>query len=936
MLKKTTFLLLFTIFHSLYSQNLSAQTGTLQGIIADKITGETIIGANVIIEGTTTGTSTDLNGEFKLNLPAGTYNMLVSFISYETVLIESVRVESGKTAYLNVSLEEVSTAIEGVEIVARKVTHTEMSLISAIKASNVVASGISAQQISRSQDSDAAAVVKRIPGVTIVDDRFIMIRGLAERYNPTFLHNIPAPSMETDVKSFSFDIIPSNLIDRIMIYKSPSPELPGDFAGGVVKIYTKTITDENFISINYSTGYDESSSFGNFYEQSHGKYRWLGFNDKVNSLPSGFPASIGSLGIDQVKIQEAGRMLNNNWVPNEVNAGLNHSFALFGAYKFNIGKLEIGNVSSVTYNNSKSVDNILRHDYDAYDFDQDRSSFLFEFNDSKNSGKVRSGFLHNWSLNYGTNHKIEFVNLFNQLNQTDYTFRTGPNYDFNFYGKLHGFYQKYRSIYSGQLNGTHEFFDQKTIVSWTVGLGKSYMEEPDYRRFRSQMDTVTREVTLFIPQGAAATYFLGRFYSELEENTKTGRLDITQRFTFPNSPNFIPEISVGAYYEDKERSFDARNLGYIQANSTLFNNDFINVTIDSLFHPDNINPTTGIKIDEQTNPSDSYSGSNKMLAGYAMVKIPFTPKITLTGGIRIEDNLYQLNSNKLTGEPVNVNNPSLDVLPSANLSYNFTERTLVRLAVGKTLNRPEFRELAPFGFYDFNYNRTLKGNFDSLSTAYISNYEIRWEHYPAVGEIITLGIFYKDFNGPIELEFTDGGGSGGIKSFRPVNGNAFSLGAELEIRKSLEGLFNSGFLDKLTLLFNGALIKSEITGVGIRKRPMMGQSPYVFNTGLFYRDVEKKLQVNITHNIIGRRIMVVGTSYLPDTYEMPRHLVDLTVTKGFGRHFEFKAGIRDLLKPAIVLLQDANEDGEYDKKNDQIIEKYTPGTIFSFGLTYKL
>ena len=741
--------------------------------------------------------------------------------------------------------------------------------------------------------------------------------------------------METDVKSFSFDIIPSNLIDRILIYKSPSPELQGDFAGGVVKIFTKTITDENFISVNYSTGYDESSSLGSFYEQTHGNNRWLGFNDKVNSLPSEFPANLRSLGTDQTKIQEAGRMLNNNWLPNKVNAGFNHSFALFGAYKFSLGKFEIGNVTSVTYNNSKSIDNILRLDYNAYNFDQDRSSPLFQFNDSKNSGKVRSGFLHNWAINYGTNHKLEFINLFNQLNQTDYTFRTGPNYDFDFYANNHSFYQKYRKIYSGQLNGTHEFFNQKTIVNWTAGLGKSYMEEPDYRRFRSDLDTVTKEITLYVPTGAAATYFLGRFYSELDENIKTGSLDITQRLIFADSPNFIPEISVGAYYENKERTFEGRNLGYIRANSTLFNQDLIYETIDSLFHPDNINPTSGIKIDEQTNPSDSYSGRNKMLAAYAMVKIPFTHKITLTGGIRIEDNVYKLTSNSLTGDPVNVNNPSIDILPSANLSYNFNERTLVRLAYGKTLNRPEFRELAPFGFYDFNYNRTLVGNI-GLSNADISNYEIRWEHYPSLGEMIILGVFYKDFNGPIEFEFRDGGGSGGIKSFWPVNGNAMSFGTELEIRKSLDGMFDSGFLNKITLLFNGALIKSEITGVGIRKRPMMGQSPYVFNTGLFYRDIEKQLQVNITHNIIGRRIMVIGTSYIPDTYEMPRHLIDLTVTKGFGRHFEIKAGIRDLLKPAIVLLQDANEDGVYDKKNDQIIEKYTPGTIFSFGLTYKL
>jgi outer membrane receptor for ferrienterochelin and colicin len=935
MSRNSPFLLILITSLIFLSHIAYAQTGTIQGVVSDKNTGETIIGANVIIVGTTTGTSTDLNGEFKLNVPASILSVSISFISYEPVIIDNVKVEPGKVTFLNVSLEEVSTAIEGIEIVARRVTHTEMSLISAIKASNVVVSGISAQQISRSQDTDAAAVVKRIPGVTIVDNRFIMIRGLAERYNPTFLHSIPAPSMETDIKSFSFDIIPSNLIDRIIIFKSPSPELPGEFAGGVVKIFPKTITDENFLTLTYSSGYDESSSFNTFYEQTQGNNHWLGINDKINSLPANFPDNLRTLGSDPVRIQEAGRELNNNWVPNEVNAGLNHSFALFGGYRFRIGELEIGNVSSITYGASKSIDNVLRLDYNAYNFDLDKSSILFRFNDQKNSGKIRSGFMHNWSFNYGRNHKIEFINLFNQLNQTDYTFRTGPNFDFDFYANNHDFYQKYRGIYSGQIIGNHEFFDQKTAISWTLGLGKSFMEEPDYRRYRSDLDTVSNELTLYIPTGAAATYFMGRFYSELEETIRTGRMDITQRFTFPNSPNFIPELSIGAYYETKDRTFDGRNLGYVRSSSFQFDQDLIYVAIDSLFHPDNINPTTGIKIDEQTNPSDSYSGGSKILAGYAMVKIPISRKITLTGGIRIEDNVYRLKSFSLTGDPVNVNNPTLDILPSANLSYNFTERMLVRVAYGKTLNRPEFRELAPFGFYDFNYNRTLVGN-TSLVSADISNYEMRWEFYPSVGEMISLGVFYKEFNNPIEFQFRDGGGSGGIKSFMPVNGNAFSLGTEMEIRKSLEGMFNSSFLDKLTVLFNGAFIKSEISGVGLRKRPMMGQSPYVFNTGLYFRDVEKRLQINLLHNIIGKRIMVIGTSYIPDTYEMPRHLVDLTLTKGFGRNFELKVGVRDLLKPAYILLQDANEDGVFDKENDQIIEKYTPGTIFSVGISYKI
>ncbi len=204
--------------------------GQVSGKVLDRNTGETIIGANVIIEGTTVGVATGLEGEFTLpNIPVGDMNIQVSFISYEPVVIENVKIEGGKTTHLDVVLQETNVSLEGVQVTARRVTHTEMSVIASIRASNLVVNGISSQQISRSQDSDAAAVVRRIPGVTVIDDRFIMIRGLSERYNATMLHNVFAPSMEADIKSFSFDVIPSNLIDRIMIYKSPSPDLPAIF-----------------------------------------------------------------------------------------------------------------------------------------------------------------------------------------------------------------------------------------------------------------------------------------------------------------------------------------------------------------------------------------------------------------------------------------------------------------------------------------------------------------------------------------------------------------------------------------------------------------------------------------------------------------------------------------------------------------------------------
>ena len=937
----STFLLasIFTL-----SSNISvAQNGTIRGTITDKNTGETIVGASVIVEGTFTGTAANLDGEFILpNLSPGKMSIRVSFISYETIIIDDVIIEPGGITYLDVSLEEASLSIEGVEVVARRITHTEMSVISAIRAANVVASGISAQQISRSQDSDAAAVVKRIPGVTLVDDRFIMVRGLSERYNATLLHGIYAPSMESDIRSFSFDIIPSNLIERILIFKSPSPDLPGDFAGGVVKVYTKTLPDDDNLSVTYSSGYDTQTSLGSFFTQQNGRFHWLGFSNGYHTLPEDFPENIRSVGGDHEAITRAGRSLGNNWIPSKTNAGLNHSFSLSGGKKFSPGNFDMGNISAITYSNSRSTDNVSRADFNNYDMANQAISHIYEFNDNQNSEKIRLGFMHNWTVTYGGKHSLGFKNQFNQLSNTQYIYRTGPHHDFGFHANNHSFHTVYRGIYAGQLSGKHDLFKNRTSLEWTTGYGYSFRDEPDYRRYRSDLDTNTGELTLYVPFGAAATYFLGRFYSEMEEKNYTATASLTHRLVFRNKPNFVPEISAGFFFEEKDRFFKARNLGYVRSGTHNFDQNLLDKPIDNLFREENINASKGIRIDEQTNPSDSYDASNELKAGYLMVNIPFTRKFRLAGGLRLEDNEQRLGSFTLTNQPINVAHPVTSLLPSANLSYNLTGKMLIRTAFGKTVNRPEFRELAPFGFYDFNFNLVKKGN-ELLQSSTAMNYDLRWEYYPSPGEVVSAGLFYKEFTDPIETSFVPGGGSGGIKTFTYSNADrSINRGIEIEIRKSLAGIVRSDFLNQLSVLFNGALIDSRVelgeAGLAQSKteRPMFGQSPYIVNAGLYYRNEEGNLQVNLLYNVIGRRIFIIGYDDYPDIYEMPKNNLDLTITKGIGSRLELKAGIRDILNSDIILMQDANQDGTFDIATDQVIQRYRPGTVINFGLGYKL
>ncbi len=936
----TTFCFTIVFLVLLTKTVIFAQNARIHGLVIDQTNREELVGASVFLQGTTTGASSNLDGRYEIsNIPSGSYTLVVRYISYKEQLFPNIELQAGQSLEINIELESDAFLIEGVTVVARRSTGTDIAMLSAIKNSEMVVSGISSQQIRRSQDSDAAQVVRRVPGVTLVGNRFINIRGLSERYNAVMLHDVYAPSMEADVRSFSFDIVPSGLIDQILIYKSPSPELPGDFAGGVVKIYTKGIPDENNTSVSYSASVIDGVSFTEFYRARQNNWHWTGFNNGKYDLPDDFPNDLRQVANDQEAIDKAGRSLQNEWVAAEIPLLWNHSASLNLSRRIDLkNNRYLGTITSISYNNSKRKYDVERKDFNSYDFDQERSSLIFNFSDFRNVENTRLGIIQNFAWSISPDHIIEFKNLFNQISQTEYIHRTGPHYDFGYNANNHSFYQIYRGIYTGQLTGNHSLSDNSKF-DWVLGAGLSFRDEPDYRRYRSDLDTITGESTLYVPFGAAAAYFLGRYYSSMRENNYT--ISTNFAHTLNDVLGLKPSINVGLFAEFKERDFESRNIGYVRSSLLGFDPGLLDVSIDSLFHPENINGTTGILIDEQSNPSDSYGATNLNISGYASLLIPLTNKLNLSGGLRVEHNTQTLSSFTLTNDPIEVNNPILSLLPSVNISYALSENMLIRAAYGKTLNRPEFRELAPFGFYDFNFNLVRKGS-DTIRIATAHNFDLRWEYYPSNHEVINVGLFYKRFIDPIETSFVPGGGSGGIKTFTYANATAAtSVGVEAEVRKSLMGLVNSGFVDKFSILFNAALIHSEVElgdaglGQSVESRAMFGQSPYIVNAGVYFHDPRNMWHVNLLYNVIGRRIYVVGYDDYPDIYEMPRNLLDLTITKNFGQHLEIKFGISNILSVAVLLLQDANADGVFDPEKDQRIQYYIDPRSYSIGLSYK-
>ncbi len=932
------------------------QSESISGTIKDKKTGETIVGASVIIQGTTIGAASDLNGAYKITgIKEGKYTVVISYISYKKQIVENVEVLSGKNTQLDFQLEEEIATIQGVNITAKKSTDSEISIMSAIKSSDLVVSGVSSQQISKTQDRDASEVIKRVPGITIVDNRFVVVRGLSERYNVVWFNNAAAPSSEADVKAFSFDVIPSGLIDRMMIYKTPAPELPGDFAGGTIQVFTKDVPENNNLTLSYSASYNNQSSLKDFYHSSDkGKYDWLGFDDGSRSLPKDFPENIVGFQntVDgKAQLVSLSKTMNNNWNAIQQKAGLDHRFSLGFGRKFNIGKATLSNITAINYSNTNTTYSIDRNYYLEYDTINEQPDTSWYYNDKQYTNTVKTSALCNFSLVLKNNQKIEFRNFYNHVGQQKTTLRQGRDID-NLASDIMANQYSYmnRSTYSGQLGGVHPIKD-KMKLDWTIGYSIATKEDPDTRRITSVLYKDDPDFPYYNKYYVLLSNFpdprlAGRLYSTLKENIINTAINYEYKITIGS---FKPTLKAGVYLEKKDRSFSSRLLGYVMASGASWKLAFS--PIDTIFSDKNINSSKGVFIEEKTNPSDSYDASNTLYAGYIAFNLPVSGLINIYTGLRIENNQQILNSfsSDYSLRPVKVDKKKTNFFPSINISCNVSEKALVRAAYGVTINRPEFREIAPYAFYDFELAATVIGN-DTLKDALIHNVDLRFEYYPSANETFTIGGFYKKFVNPIESIIIPAGSDLNY-SFANAE-SASSIGVEAEFKKSFLFLKNNKifkFLKDFSLVLNGAYIHSRVYFDKERaltnksKRPMQGQSPYIFNCGLQYQNEKIGLQLNAMYNVVGKRIVFVGDINTPDIYEMPNNLLDFSFTQKIWKYFSVKGGVQNILNQRIQLKQfvQYQQDSNADGVNDVTVERsqntmtYKKGAYYTLGLSMK-
>lgn len=941
---------LSTLFLLAVSSLAFAQTGTIRGKIIDTKTKEAIIGGSIRVDGGTLGAQTDVEGNFVINsVPAGTVKLIVTYISYQTKEIPDVRVESGNTTVVETELAEEGTALQEVVVRASRATNTEVAVITEIRQMKPIAVGISAMQIQKSQDRDAAAAIRRVPGISIVENRFVLVRGLASRYNSVMVNDVITPSTEVDQRSFSFDLIPSNILDRMIIYKSGAAELPGDFAGGVIKIYTKRRPDQNFFDMGGTVGYRVGTTLQPTNTHDRGGLAWLGLWNRDQQVPTSFPQP-ATVFNSQSPAQRAsyGRLLPNTWGLQPITPLPDVRLAFNLGRRFDLGNVRVSNLTSVNYSLSHQAANVDLTIYEnALLANEVRERYL----DQTYQRNTRLGLLHNWSFRFSPTFTLEWKSTFNQLGFTETVVRDGQslieNLDYSSYSQRF----ENRSILTTQVSGEHSL-SELTKVDWIAGFAYTGRWEPDWRRVR-----YLRPTGLTGPDGqlinfqvsapiAAAPSESGRFYSKLGENVYTLAANGTHTFGNPTSRE-PARIRFGFYTEQKNREFDARFYGY----QTIGNASAVTTRpVGEVFAPANVTGQPGgLTISDGTRPSDFYEATNTLLAGYAGGDLNLGTRTSLTLGFRGE-----YNNQGLVGL---VQNPVFSPLPSLNFTYKLNEKQNLRLAFSSTVNRPEFRELAPFSYFDFNFNADVRGN-TALRTANIQNVDAKWELYPTANELISVTGFYKSFSNPIE-NFLLPTGNGLAYTF--INAQrATSYGVEVEVRKSFAES-SSTLLRNLSLVANASLIQSDIVlgetvlapdlsgtpqAYDIRNitdvnRPMMNQSPYLINAGVYYAAPKSNWQWNILYNVFGPRIFAVGNVDSPTIYEMPRHVIDLNVSKFISKRCELRLGIQDILNQPFRLSQDFNADGRIGKdvtsltaNADQDVRSFRRGSYATVSLVY--
>ena len=924
-------ILLLVLAFLTFSLASVAQTGKIEGKLTDSKTGLPLAGVSVLVKNTNKGVATDQDGRYVINANPGAKITLVFSYNGATKEVEDIEVVTGKVTTQDIALE--IKAKTGDEVIVKTTSsarkETAAALISLQRNTSVVAQVISSETIKRSPDKNTGEVLKRVTGTSVQEGKYLVVRGLSDRYNQAMLNGIALSSTEPDRKTFSFDIFPSAMIDNIVMNKTFIPELPGEWAGGLVQIQTKDVPAASFLNVQIGTGFNSNTIGKDFLQSSGDKLDWLGIDNGARALPSALPLKTAFSALSPAEKAELGKSFRNNWVTKTGSAPINSSFLINGGGTTKILGKKVSGIFALTYNQTNK-----RTPFDNTFIANNAGDVEIKYYNNKYSRDVLAGALANVTLQLNSNNKISVKNLIN-INTSDFVTDRYDGRDYILSGggagdrikaKEIGF--KQNTFFNTQIIGEHNLPKFETKIKWYGGFNILDQYIPDQRRLFYTQDGTDPSAPYYALLGLGAGQKSGSiFYSFLSDYIYNAGGDVTKSFNLKGKKH---TVKAGYLFQVKDRLFDSRPFYTNTASNSLKL-----LAADQLYASDNFGVGNDkVQFDEINGNAYRYMANTILNAAYLQFDNPIGNKIRVVWGVRFES-FDQLVGSVKKNDPRHVNTLVKDFLPGLNVTYKLNNNTNFRLAASQTVIRPEFRELSPFAFYDFELGAQVVGNRTAERTK-VSNFDLRYELYPRAGELFTIGAYFKHFDKPIEYYFNRTGP--GTNTFNILNTkNATAFGAEMEFRKKLDFV---KALKNFTLSGNVSYIYSRVKdSTGTVDRPLQGQSPYLINFGVQY-DAEKiGFSSTLLFNQIGRRILFVGNEAISDIWEAPRPLLDLQLSqKVFKKRGEVKLNISDIINNKANFYHDLDDNKKYSKNSKDVLaitRNYGTNYTLTFAYTIK-
>ena len=901
-----------------------AQKAKIIGKITS-VKNEALIGVSLTLKSDKTQVSkTDVEGRYSFTIDVNKkYTLTLSYVGYESKTIADISASNaGEEVLLDILLEESGARLTDVTVSATKTSNkgaTDNALIAFQKNTNTVASVISAESIKRSPDRNTAEILKRTPGASIQEGKYIIVRGLADRYNQAMLNGILLTSTEADRKTFSFDLFPSQIIDNIIINKAFVPELPGEWAGGLIQVNTKDIPTKNFFNVQLGTSVNSLITGKDFFKDKGGKTDWLGLDDGSRALPSGYTTKSNFDTSSLAAKTALGKTMSNNWAPVLTTAKPNMNVQMNGGFSGTLWGKKIGGMIGVSYANSYRFQDNTNNQNGITD---EKFNPITELKDNKYFQDINMGALAGLSIFLNPLNKISYKAIVNVKTTNVYNSRLGKDYTRQDLVKGNEFVFGQNIFFSNQLNGEHSL-SQKLKFNWYGAFNILDAYTPDQRRIMYTKSFTGNDPYVLNISNTLSQQSGSRIFQTLSDYIYTGGGDLTLKVKQQT-------IKAGYMIQIKDRLYDAQLFAITMP---VDNPALRLLPAESAFVSTNFGTGTDNKFafNSIENRNFRYLANTILNAGFVQFDNKLSDGLRIVWGLRVE-NFDQLVGSVKKWDPRHTYSKVTDYLPGVNATIKLSQKANLRITGSQTVIRPELRELSALNIYDFELNASVSGN-PSLKRTKITNTDVRYELYPAAGEMFTVGIFYKNFENPIESIFQEGAGGSSLFSFQNVS-KAIAFGFEIEGRKKLSKRF--------TLQANGSYINSKIDDAALNiSRSLQGQSPYLINTGILYDVIEKGFNTTILFNQVGKRIYLVGDiqagAGTPDVYENPRALIDFQVSKKFAKNkAEIKLTISDLLNQRQIFYQNNNANTDYNTTTDAIRLSRKFGTTYGVTINYSL